>query len=210
MPPRGLNDAINCNRLGRSTARVPRAPVRDRNGLFPRDDLSGELLRFLVELPSGGTVWTRLSPDESLALSAARIADKACPTPVDATGRLTGWYRIEQGGAGWFGETRTSVLSADDPVKLAFVPNRVIGVELVLEGHEDAPAHLDVGTAVHAQFLISHLRQRFELRARDWVLQIEDDRPLDRWQILDDFDPDDGLVVHLRRRRGHRRSLRRR
>jgi len=202
-------DALR-ERLGRSSSSVPRAPVRDRNGLFPRAPLSGEALRFLVELPHGGTVWTRLAPDESLALSAARVADKACPTPVDPTGRVTGWYRLEQGGSGWFGDTLSAVLSADDPVVLAFVPNRVVTLELVLQGHEDAPVHLDVGTAIHAQFLLSHLRQRFELRARDWELVVEgEDRPMDRWQILDDHDPDDGLVVHMRRAR-RRRSLRRR
>lgn len=209
---RSQNDreAILQARLGRSSANVPRAAVRDRNGLFPREPLRGELMRTLVELPSGGTVWTRLAADETLALSAARIADKACPTPVDATGRLMGWYRIEQGGSGWFGDTKTSVLKAGEPVTLAFVPNRVVGVELVLEDHEDAPVKLDVGTAVHVQFLLSHLRQRFELRARDWELWLEDGRPLDRWQILDDYDPDDGIVLRMKRARSARRSLRRR
>lgn len=197
-------------RLTRASTRSPRAPVRDRNGLFPRSPLTGDhALRYLIELPDGGTVWTRLSPEETLALSAARVADKACPTPVDPTGSLMGWYRLEQGGSGWFGDTRTSVLSADDPVTLAFVPNRVVQVELRIEGHEDAGVHLDVGTAVHVQFLVSHLRQRFQLRARDWELWIEEARTLDRWQILDDYDPDAGLVLRMVRTR-RRRSLRRR
>lgn len=202
-------DALR-QRLTRTSSRTPRAPVRDRNGLFPQQRLSGEVLRFLVELPSGGTVWTRLSPDETLALSAARVADKACPTPVDPTGRLTGWFRLEQGGGGWFGDTKTSVLSADDPVQLAFVPNRIVAVQLLVEGHEDAPVDLEIGTAVHVQFLLSHFRQRFHLRARDWELWAEESRPLDRWQVLDDHDPSDGLVLRMRRARAHRRSLRRR
>lgn len=205
----GREEALK-EQLGRSSTRTPRAPVRDRNGLFPHAAIQGEATRFLVELPSGGTVWTRLSPKETLALSAARIADKACPTPVDPTGMLTGWYRIEQGGSGWFGDTLTSVLSADDPVTLSFVPNRVVTVTLVLEGQEDTPVTMDVGTAVHVQFLLSHFRQRFQLRARDWELWAEEARPLDVWQILDDHDPKDGLELSMRRARSRRRSLRRR
>lgn len=188
-----------------------RRPVRvlDRNGLFPRRPVADDSPRFLVHLPGEHTTWIRLDPGETLAASAARVADKACPTPFDTVGRLTGWYRLVQGDRAWFGDSLTSVLDPEADATLEFVENRVINARLIVNGHRDEPVEIDVGTAVHAQFLVSNLRQRFDLRARDWALWVEADRPLDRWQILDDHDPDDGLELHLRRTRRKRRTVRR-
>lgn len=200
-------DAGLRERLG--TAHMAPARLVDRNSLFPRESLSGDVVRFLVELPDGASSWIRLSLGESLASSAARVADKACPTPFDPTGRLAGWYRLVQGDSAWMGDTETRVLDPEIDTQLAFVPNRIFTARLLIDGAEDEPVELEVGTAVHAQFLVSHLRQRFHLRARDWHLWAEEDRPLDRWQILDDHDPDDGFVLRLKRTAGRRRLRRR-
>ena len=200
-------DATLRERLGGGRKRP--ADVLDRNGLFPRRPVAVGSPRYLVHLPGGSRPWIRLDPTESLAASAARVADKACPTPFDACGRLSGWFRLVQGDNAWFGDSRTSVLDPDSDATLEFVENRVVQARLIVDGHDDDAVELEVGTAVHAQFLVSHLRQRFELRARDWALWVEQERPLDRWQILDDHDPDDGLVLHLRRNKRQRRGVRR-
>jgi hypothetical protein len=203
------------DRDARVRARLGPRPVRpvrmlDRNALFPRLPLPDDALRYRVALPDDSSTWVRLSPTESLACSAARVVDKALPTPFDATGRLRGWFRLQQGRDGWFGDVETAVLDPEAPARLVFVPNRIVEVALTVEGAEDEPVPLEIGTAVHAAFLVSYLRQRFHLRARDWQLWAEEERPLDRWQILDDHDPPAGFPLALRRRRGRRRLQARR
>ncbi|TVQ93391.1 MAG: hypothetical protein EA397_04545 [Deltaproteobacteria bacterium] len=202
-----VRDASLRDRLAHTQG--PRAAMRDRTTLFPTLPIEGRALRYLIEMPEGGTVWARLGPDETLAMSAARVADQSRHTPVGPDGAIEGWFRLTQGGEAWFGCTLTRVISAPDPVQLEFIPNRLFRARISV--HEDEPpVELDVGTAIHAAFLVSHLRHRYELRARDWDLYADDERPLDPWQVLDDFEPKDGFLLKLRRQRrgGRRRRVR--
>lgn len=186
-----------------------RARMRDRTALFPSRPIEGQILRYRVEPPEGGQRWVRLGPDESLARSAARVADQSQHTPIGPTGSIEGWFRLTQGGAAWFGCTETRVLDASQPVQLEVVPNQLIDVEISIH-QDEAPVKLQVGTAVHARFLVGYLRHRFELHARDWSLFAQDDQPLDDWQILDDFELADGASLRLRRVRAPSRQRRRR
>lgn len=201
-------DAALRARLGTSLS-SRRARMRDRTALFPSRPIDGEILRYRVEPPEGGQIWVRLGPNESLARSAARVADQSQHTPIGPTGSIEGWFRLTQGGVAWFGCTETSVLDASEPVQLEVVPNQLIDVEISIH-EEEAPVKLQVGTAVHARLLVGYLRHRFELRARDWALYAQDDQPLDDWQILDDFDLVDGASLRLRRVRSPTQRRRRR
>lgn len=194
------------NRLGRASVNKP---LRDRTTLFPTLHVKSDMLRYLIEMPEGGSVWARLGPEETLACSAARVADQSRHTPMGPRGEIEGWFRLTQGGEAWYGCTLTKVLDAREPAQLEFIPNRVVQASVSLHPDEP-PVEVEVGTAVHASFLISYFRHRFELRARDWALYAEDDRPLDPWQVLDDFQPQDGLALRMRRtrRRGQRRRSR--
>jgi hypothetical protein len=190
-------DARLRERLG-SSATAHRSMLRDRTGLFPTLPIAGEALRYLVEPPDGGQVWAQLGPDETLACSAARVIDQCRHTPVGPTGQIEGWYRLTQSGAAWYGCTQTRVLDASKPVQLEYIANRAVAVSVAI--HDDEPpVQIEVGTAVHAAFLVNYLRARFGLRARDWALFADADRPLDAWQVLDDFDLAPGAALHLRR-----------
>lgn len=185
-----------------------RAPVqqdRNPNELFPRSALGVKSRRYRVSV-DGRSHGVLLDPKNTLAESAARLVDLLCPTPIELTGELIGWYRISQDGDDWFGDTRTDVLDPDRPVDLDFVRNRRVDVKFIVagsDGAEDDRLEATIGTAVHVQFLVSALKGRLGLRGSGWGLYVEG-RRLDSWQILDDYDAGDGFEIVLRRRRKSR------
>lgn len=168
---------------------------RDRNALYPNWRLSDDAQRYRIIMEDGDKRWVALDPDETLACAAARVADAVMPSPVDASGRLRGWYRLWQGDKSWFGDEKCHVLDPDVPIDVEFVENRQIEVTVRTP---DGDRSLTVGTAVHGQFLLAALVRDLELSGRRWALR-NGERKLDPWQILDDWDPAD-LDLALSRR----------
>ena len=185
-------------------ARAPTATrvPPDHNAMYPHDPQGPDTVRMRVR-HGGALHWAKLDRAETLAKSTARLVDRLEVSPVDLTGRIRGWYRVAQGEAAWYGDEPTSVLDPERELELDFVENRVIRALLEVEGEDDEPFPVEVGTAVHAQFLVGELRRLLELSGT-WRLQAEGD-PMDPWQILDDWEPQHGLRLRLCRvRRGRR------
>jgi hypothetical protein len=117
--------------------------------------------------------------------------------PVDLTGRVTGWARLEQGGHRWAGHQPVGVLDPEVPLTLVPVPARTVNVQLVVEGL-DAPLEIavPVSLTVPAQFLLRTLASWLELPGEGWALWV-DDTALLPYQILDDFgvEPHSNVVV---------------
>lgn len=178
---------------------------RDHNAMFPRTRLARRVA-FEVLTPDEDQHIARLSPDESLACSAARLIDHLCATPIDLLGHLTGWYRIAQGRETWYGDETTDVLDPSKPIRLQFIENTAVSVRLTIELEEPTTLDLEVGRAVHAHFMVSWIREQLELEERDWRLFAEDARPMDPWQVLDDYEPEPGFELTLRRTRSSRRT----
>ncbi len=187
---------------GSASARVPRVPP-DHNAMYPHDPMGPSAIRVRVS-HGDQTQWAKIDRAESLAKSAARLVDQIEVSPVDLTGRIRGWYRIAQGEDAWYGDERTEVLDPDRPIELDFVENRVVSAILEVEGEQgEEPYEVEVGTAVHGQFLVGELRRLLELPGT-WRLEVEG-AEMDPWQILDDWEPRDGLRMRLCRvRRGRR------
>ncbi|MFT7518560.1 MAG: hypothetical protein ACI9MC_000692, partial [Kiritimatiellia bacterium] len=113
------------------------------------------------------------------------------------------------GDGAWYGDALTEVLDPTAECILRFIDNRIITASVHIDGVLDEPIDVSVGSAVIARFIVSHLRQRYDLRARDWQLWAEEARPMDPWQILDDHDVQDGVELVLRRAKSSSRSWRR-
>ena len=170
----------------------------DHNAMYPHDPMGADSVRVRVMLGEHHQ-WVKLDRSESLAKSAARLVDETEVSPVDLTGRIRGWFRIAQGDEAWFGDALTSVLDPDLPLELDFVPNRTVNATVRIEGDEEEdPFEVEVGTAVHAQFLVGELRRVLELAGTAWRLEVQGDL-MDPWQILDDWEPGDGVSLVLRR-----------
>ncbi len=175
-------------------------PPADANAMFPKRPPRGEAERYLVAVGDDDPRWVKLSPDESLAQSAARCIDKLCATPIDLSGELMGWYRLTQDGDGWYGDAKTRSLDPAQTVNLEFFDNELVNVTFVIHrGDEVERDDALVGTAVHAQFMMSRLAHNHGLRERDWRLYVEG-HELDRFQVLDDFGAQDGLEIEVMRR----------
>jgi len=197
-------EKVNRRRGRRTSTDGPRRRIRaaaDHNAMYPHEPLGPRAEAYVVQVDQGSPA-LRLDPRETLAKSAARLVDLLEFSPVDLTGRIRGWYRIVQGDNAWFGDARTSVLDSALPLELEFVPNLAISVHVRIDG-DAAPLTVEVGTAVHAQFLVGELRRQLSLEGTDWRLVV-DGQMLGPWQILDDFDLDSGAMLILRPRGGTR------
>jgi len=132
---------------------------------------------------------------DTVAEAANRLLQAFLAIPTDLSGNLRGWYRLEQDDEWFPGHETMDVLDAGKPVVLAFVPNRVIPMNIEVRG-VDPPARFQapVGTAVPSQCLVQHLQEILELPDEDWAIFV-DDEPLDPLQILEDFEPDRGFSL---------------
>jgi len=203
--PKNRDGALPNSRR-RLRERRPRQAQPDNNTMYPRQGITGDTERYLITLEGEEPHYVKLGVDESLAMSTARLVDKLAATPIDMSGELLGWYRLVQGGDAWFGDVKTRALDPSEEADLEFVENNLVTATFILmrDDEEVERDEILVGTAVHVQFLLSRLADRFELRERNWALWI-DDKPLDRWQILDDFELENGAEIVLKRQRRRRR-----
>lgn len=185
--------------------RLRRRVEPDHNAMYPTDPLGADALEVQVQV-GGELQRARLSPSESLAKSAARLVDVLEFSPVDLTGRIRGWYRIVQGDDAWYGDAPTKVLDFSRPLELDWIPNHELRVILEVTGHD--PIGVTLGSAVHAQFLVGEVRRVLALEGTAWRLFLRD-RPLDPWQVLDDYGLEDGATLRVDEHRPRRIRRRR-
>ena len=158
--------------------------------------LSGRV-EFRVQVGDADPIAVKLKTDAPLADTAWRLQTALGSLPIDLTGRLTGWVRVEQGGHTWKGHETTGQLDPDHVVKVAEVPARSVPLTLEIAA-PDGTLRLTapVGQAVPAQSLIAHLTRWLELPGSGWRVWVGDTALLPL-QILDDFhlQPDATLVI---------------
>ena len=194
---RGHDNDLRANKTERRTRRAsPKAQAPDRNAMYPTEPLAGEQAAYRVLMEDQTVSLVTLSKTESLAMSAARLVDLLEFSPVDLTGKLRGWYRIQQGDEGWYGHAPTSHLQPNEALVLQFFENETVSVRVDVpsEGIRDHVVH--IGTAVHTQFLLGELRRQLQLPGTRWRIKIEE-VILDVWQVLDDFDLEPGARIEL-------------
>jgi hypothetical protein len=104
--------------------------------------------------------------------------------PTDLSGRVTGWYCIEQGGERIKGGTLSAILDRGSPADLVFIPNESRVLTFEIEGL-DAPIRFraPVGTAVPAASIVGHLVSWLDLPAGAWRLHA-DGHAVEASQIL--------------------------
>ncbi len=187
----------------RPTKREPRRErtrrrriLPDHNAIYPHDPLSPRAIPHRLRVEDGTVHELALDPSESLAKSAARVVDELEFSPVDLLGRIRGWYRLVQGDEGWFGDAQTSVLDPSQVVDVEFFRNRALEIVIEVPGEGYEPWTVTVGSAVHAQFLVGEIRRVLDLDGWRWSLRV-DGHYLGPWQVLDDFDPQPGMVVEV-------------
>jgi hypothetical protein len=133
----------------------------------------------------------------SAAEAVSWLIGNVLPVPLDATGRLLGWYRLEQGGQRLDPQSKMSAVDADEPLQLSFVANTTIDVQVeVVRGGSAVRFNSDVGTAVPVVSLVGHLAGWLGLDGA-WGLFQGDDQLLPH-QLLSDVSVTDGAALQLR------------
>ena len=135
-------------------------------------------------------------PDGSLAKAAEYAANALGLVPVDLAGSMEGWYRLDQSDNGLLGNAKVSELDPDIAIDLQFVQNTTVRATLSV-ADPSLEISTVVGTAIPAGWLIGHLRRWLKLPQGDWHLVIDGER-LNAWQLIDDYDPQDGVRIEVR------------
>jgi hypothetical protein len=121
------------------------------------------------------------------------------PLRLDAQGRLTGWYRLAQGGQRPAGNPAMSVFDDAQPVELLLVENRTVVTPVTVRVEGSAVIlRLAVGTAVPAASLLDHVCELLLLPAGRWRLTTNG-RALLPHEILEDCGPVDHLDLAVER-----------
>jgi hypothetical protein len=121
------------------------------------------------------------------------------PVPMDAVGRLSGWYRFEQDGTPVASDARVSSLDSAKVLSLCLVPNKTIEVQIeVVRGGSTVRFGSDLGVAVPISSLVGHLTDWLGLGKGTWALCFGEHR-FRTHQILADENLSDGAVLQLQR-----------
>ena len=160
-----------------------------------RDHSNDQKVAFEILVEGDKPRRTKLRLGDSLAETADRLAHALADLPLDLSGHLRGWYRIEQSGEWFAGHETVDALDPDKPVALAFVRNRILPMTFEVPGI-DPPARFQapVGTAVPACSLVQCVEEMLGLAPGERDLYVEGEQ-LDPLQILEDFEPSAGQVV---------------
>ncbi len=142
---------------------------------------------------------TKLRLGDPLADAADRLGRALLALPTDLSGALRGWYRLEQNGEWFAGHETTDVLDVTAPVDLAFVPNRVVPMQIEVRGVDPvARFQAPVGTAVPVGALVHHLVELLGLPEGEWGMYVGGER-VEPLQILEDYEPDPGFQLVVKR-----------
>ncbi|MCO4744019.1 MAG: hypothetical protein KC912_04475 [Proteobacteria bacterium] len=137
----------------------------------------------------------------SLAIAGRTVADVAARwttavgIPTDLSGRVTGWYCIEQGGERLKGSTLAAILDTGKPADLVFIQNESRVLTFEVEGL-DAPIRFraPVGMAVPAASIVGHLVSWLDLPAGSWALHAGD-QAIEAAQVLGEAAADADVIT---------------
>ncbi|TNE91761.1 MAG: hypothetical protein EP330_04295 [Deltaproteobacteria bacterium] len=145
-------------------------------------------------MATGPEVTVRIGEvDRDLHVEGRTVADVAArwtallSVPTDLSGRIAGWYCIEQGGERLQGSAAAAVIDTSRVVDLVFEPNhtRLVTVEAPGNVRFQAP----VGLATPAGSLLAHLVGWLELGGGAFTLHA-DGKALGPSQVLAEAAPD--------------------
>ncbi|MFH1466532.1 MAG: hypothetical protein ABIO70_19260, partial [Pseudomonadota bacterium] len=141
----------------------------------------------------------RLPVDQPVSEAVGRLVGTLLPLRLDAAGRLTGWYRLSQGGQRPSGNPCMSAFDDAQPIHLLLVENRTVlaPVSVRAEG-SFITLRLALGTAVPAASLLDHICELLVLPAGRWRLTTNG-RALLPHEILDDCGPAEQLALAVER-----------
>ncbi len=133
----------------------------------------------------------------TVAEAVSWLMGNVVPVPFDATGRLVGWYRLEQDGQPLSADDRMSSVDASVPLSLRFVTNATIGVQIeVVRSGSTVRFSSSLGTAVPVVSLVGYLTSWLNLNEGTWGLFLDGKRmPLH--QMLADYSVAAGATLQL-------------
>jgi len=148
-------------------------------------------------LPDGRTITERLPASLSAAAAVTLLAGRVVPLPLDQSGTMHSWYRLEQEGRRVGVSTSMSTL-VDQPIHVVLVAGETRVVEVtVVSGGQDVRFSNPMSTVVPIYSLTAHLQEWLALPSAEWEMVFSGD-VLDPHMILDDVSAADALSVQLR------------
>lgn len=167
---------------------------------LPADPAKGEAERYSLRLgPSTKERRFRLPVDQQVSEAVAKLVGMLLPLRIDASGRLTGWYRFSQGGVRPAGNPRMEVFDSEVPIDLDLVPNTTVSLNLgVVSDTGPSSLRLDLGIAVPACSLADHVAEMLSLPAGRWRLYAGE-RALHPHEILADIQDLDAVELVIRK-----------
>jgi len=137
--------------------------------------------------------------DATSAEAVGWLVGSAVPIPSDLSGRLTGWYRLEQGGQTLEPGIAMSQVDAGVPIALRFVASESVSAQIeVVQGESTVRFMSPVGSAIPVASLVAHLCGWLGLSAGRWVLLVNGAQLPDH-AIIADVDMPGDLSIVLRR-----------
>lgn len=150
-----------------------------------------------VIAPDGSRHSVPVCRGRSVAAVVAQTVGDSVPYPLDQTGSLEGWYRLEVDGNPIAPDLDAATL-ARRTCRLVWVPADTRLVEVCVNtGGKDVRFSNLMNTAVPVRSLVAHLREWLALPPGDWCMHVGD-RILLGEMILDDLAEDGSLTVELR------------
>jgi hypothetical protein len=150
-----------------------------------------------VTTPSGRTHAVTLPSSLTFAQAVSWLVGRVVAFPMDQSGTLLGWIRIEKGGVRL---DVASTLSSAGPGSYDLVyieaDTRIVEVQ-VNAGGSDVQFSNPMNTAVPISSLVAHLREWLALPDADWRLVYDGNILPNDW-VLDDLKTDVPLNVQLR------------
>mgnify|MGYP003951299575 CR=1 FL=1 len=177
-------------------AEVDEAPRPKKTPLAQAKKNTGTLCLQLV-LPDGREVSEIVPVDAHAAAAITSVVGRALPLPLDQSGTLQSWYRLEHDGVR-LGPTAPLAEYATQPLHVVAVhgDTKVVEIAVVSSG-QDVRFSNPLSTVVPVSSLIAHLQQWLTLPAAHWEM-VFDGEVLDPHMILDDISVEGSLSVHLR------------
>jgi hypothetical protein len=155
------------------------------------------LAPFQIKTPGTSDALTVYLPTAATSAEAIGwMVGSVVPLPVDMSGRLSGWYRLQQAGESVAPEDRMSALG--EGLSLEFIPSSSASAQIeVVQGDSTVRFMSPVGTAVPVSSLVAHLLGWLGLSAGPWRLY-RDGMQLSDHAILADTGPTEELTLVLR------------
>jgi len=191
MTPTQLRAKLAAELAGESPSSPATAPLDESS------PTTNKPLSLNLELPTGEKITTNLSSGKNVAAAISSLVGTVVPLPLDQTGAMQSWYRLEQAGCVVPPRTLLSSVAAE-PLKLVIVPadTRVVEITVVSKG-QDVRFSNPMSTVVPVFSLVAHLQRWLALPMAQWELVVADE-VLDGDMILADIPSADVLNIQIR------------